>query len=86
MKIARIAPPVDTAQSAPWKGKPMNNQDKKKISKKIKQLSRSKIQSIFEEYGFAVYPQEKTSQLKRDLKANIFDGTISEEVLEIEYV
>lgn len=64
----------------------MNNQDKKRISRKIQQLSRSKIQAIFEEYGFAVLSHEKTSQLKRDLKVNIFDGTISEEVLEVEYV
>lgn len=64
----------------------MNNQDKKRISQKVQRLSRSRIQAIFEEYGFAVYPQEKTSQLRKDLKANIFDGTISDEVLEDEYV
>lgn len=52
------------------------------LAHKINQLSRHKIQSIFESYGFAVYDHEPIEDLREDLRVNIEDDTIDPEILD----
>ena len=52
------------------------------IHTQINWLERHQIQSILQEYGFAVYDSENTDDLRETLRENIQDGTISKSVLE----
>ena len=49
-----------------------------KIHTAINWLERHKIQSILQEYGFAVYDNDDTAELRECLRENVMDGTISE--------
>lgn len=47
----------------------------------INWLDREEIVEILERYGFACYDSESTDELREALRANVLDGTISEEEL-----
>lgn len=51
---------------------------KQKTHTEINWLSRSRIVSILEDYGFACYDSGATEEFRETLRYNIEDGTIQE--------
>jgi hypothetical protein len=52
------------------------------VRTRINQLSRDRIQEIFEAYGYAVYDSESTEQLREALQIDVEDGTIPDSELD----